>query len=126
MSRRMTELRGAARDTREPRSRPNLLEKEARSYERPARGNRSVDCVPFRGCCRNLKRRYMLGDGKTSPTASCGCGRLTRVSATGSERCIYSDHAADLGFAPSARHGQAPLAHDLTGSTSGSAARLAI
>src|SRR6266545_6232420 len=47
MSRRMTELRGAARDTREPRSRPNLLEKEARSYERPARGNRSVVCVPF-------------------------------------------------------------------------------
>jgi hypothetical protein len=40
--------------------------------------------APFRGCCRNLKRRYMLGDGKTSPTASCGCGPLTMVSATGS------------------------------------------
>ena len=35
------------------------------------------------------------------------------------EGCIYSDHAADLAFVPSARHGQAPWAHDLTGSTSG-------
>jgi putative transposase len=25
---------------------------------------------PFRGCCRNLKRPYMLGEGKTSTTAS--------------------------------------------------------
>jgi len=33
------------------------------------------------------------------------------------EGCIYSDHAADLAFVPSARHGQAPWAHDLTGST---------
>ena len=35
------------------------------------------------------------------------------------EGCIYSDHAADLGFVPSARYGQKPLAHDLTGSESG-------
>jgi hypothetical protein len=35
------------------------------------------------------------------------------------EGCIYSDHAADLGFVPSARNRQAPPAHDLTGSTSG-------
>ena len=35
-------------------------------------------------CCRNLKTPYMLGDGKTSPTALCGCGRLTMVSATAS------------------------------------------
>jgi hypothetical protein len=35
------------------------------------------------------------------------------------KECSYSDHAADLGVAPSARHGQAPLAYDLTGSTSG-------
>src|SRR6266545_1322116 len=42
------------------------------------------------------------------------------------EGCICSDHAADLGFVPSARHGHAPLAYDLTGSTSGQSARLAI
>ena len=35
------------------------------------------------------------------------------------EGCIYFDHAADLGFVSSARHGQAPLVYDLTGSTSG-------
>jgi len=47
---------GEARDTREPRSRPNLLEKEARSYERPARGNDQWVCVPFR------QRRRVMWD----------------------------------------------------------------
>jgi hypothetical protein len=42
------------------------------------------------------------------------------------EGCIYSDHAADVGFAPSARHGAGPRAHDLTGSTSRPLARHAI
>lgn len=32
------------------------------------------------------------------------------------KRCVYSDHAADLRFPPPARHGQAVLARDLTGS----------
>ncbi len=41
------------------------------------------------------------------------------LSSLPGEGCIYSDHAADLGFAPSARQVQAPLAYDLTGSTSG-------
>src|SRR6266498_3926811 len=43
---------------------------------------------------------------------------LVQNSAAEREGCIYSDHAADLGFAPSARQVQAPLAYDLTGSTS--------
>src|SRR6266545_2200645 len=40
-------------------------------------------------------------------------------------RRVHLDHAADLGFVPFARHGQAPLANDLTVSTSGPV-RLAI
>ena len=41
------------------------------------------------------------------------------------EGCIYSDHATDLGFVPSGRHGQSPLAKRSDGFHLGSAARLA-
>jgi len=47
------------------------------------------------------------------------CVALPTIFARGLKGCIYSDHAADLRFAPSARNGQATRAHDLTGSTSG-------
>ena len=42
------------------------------------------------------------------------------------EGCIYSDHAADLGFVPSARHGQKPPGSRSDWFCIGSAARLAI
>jgi prevent-host-death family protein len=46
-------------------------------------------------------------------------GRLVGSGRARPEGCIYSDHAADLGFPPPAHDSQAPLTHDLTGSTSG-------
>ena len=48
-----------------------------------------------------------------------GAGLAVPPESDEGEGCIYSDHAADLGFVPSARHGRKPLAHNLTGSASG-------
>src|SRR6266498_2298785 len=56
----MTEPRGAARDTREPRARPNLLEKEARSYERPARGNDQWFVCPSGAAGRANSKKYQV------------------------------------------------------------------